>query len=128
MKQIFLTSKRENAFSLILIGTAFRLVISTFFPSLLVKPKAADPIVFTLLGILIEVRLRQPSNEESPIVVTLLPIITELRLVQFLNVEASILVTLLEIVIELRLRQFSNVLFSIVFTPEKLKEFKLLQS
>jgi len=40
--------------------------------------KAAEPIVVTLLGMVIEVK-EQPAKAEEPIVVTLLGMVTEVR-------------------------------------------------
>ena len=66
--------------------------------------KTLFPSEVTLLGMVIEVRLLQPSNALSPIEVTLLGIVMEVRLRQFLNAMNPIEVTPSGMVIEERLK------------------------
>ena len=51
-------------------------------------------MLVTLSGIVILVKLLQPSNAQSPILVTLLGIVTLVKLVQPSNAQLPILVTL----------------------------------
>jgi len=55
---------------------------------------ADAPIVVTLLGMVTEVRLLQPSNANPPIDVTLLGMLTVVRLLQYLKADTPIDVTL----------------------------------
>ena len=57
-------------------GVTASLVICFIF---LQEEKAEEPIVVTLLGIVIEVREEQLTKAQSPIVVTLLGMVTEVR-------------------------------------------------
>ena len=56
------------------------------------------PILFTLFGIVTDVRLEQSLKAEFPILVTLFGIVTEVRLEQSLKAKFPILVTLFGIV------------------------------
>ena len=64
--------------------------------------KASPPIVVTLLGMVTEVKERQPLKALYPIVVTLLGIVTEVRELQPLKALSRIVVTLLGMVTEVR--------------------------
>ena len=81
---------------------------------------ASAPMLVTLSGIVIDVRLVQPQNAPAPILVTLSGIVIALRLLQLENAASPILVTLLGIVTEKKLSQYANA------TPPILVTLKLL--
>ena len=58
------------------------------------------PIVVTLLGITIDLNLRQPEKAQPSMLVTLLPIVTEIKPLQPEKAPPPMLVTLLGIVTE----------------------------
>ena len=78
--------------------------------------KAQSPILFTELGIVIEVRPRHPPKAPSPILFTELGIVIEVRPRQPLKTQFPILFTELGIVIEVRPRQPLKALSPILFT------------
>ena len=71
------------------------------------------PILVTVLGIIIEVKLEQPVKVLSDRVVIPLPIVTEVRAVQYWNTLVPRLVTLLGIIIEVK-PELANTSFPIV--------------
>lgn len=73
-------------------------------------------MLFTLDGIVTDVRLAHPENAPTPILVTPGRIFTELSLAQLLNAHAPIYVTLDGIVTDVRLARLRNAPFQIVFT------------
>ena len=54
---------------------------------------ANSPMLVTLLGMLMEVRLEQPENASTPMLFTLLGMLIEVRLEQSLNADFPMLVT-----------------------------------
>jgi hypothetical protein len=64
--------------------------------------KAEEPMLVTLLGIVIEVKDAQPSKAPHPILVTLLGIVTEVKDEQPWKAHSPMLVTLLGIVTEVK--------------------------
>ena len=66
------------------------------------RENAPEPMVVTLLGMVMLVRLEQPSNAPEPMVVTLLGMVTLVRLEQPLNAPEPMVVTLLGMVMLVR--------------------------
>ena len=69
---------------------------------------ALTPMLVTLLGMIMLVRLLQKANVCSPMLVTLLPMLTLVRLVQLENELSPVLVTLLPMVALVSPRQLKN--------------------
>ena len=90
---------------------SMRLFLSYFVPL-----KAHPPILVTLAGIVMFVRLVQFSNAQPPMLVTLSGIVMLLRLTQPLNVDSPILVTLSGSVMLSRLVQPQNAIFPMLVT------------
>lgn len=64
--------------------------------------KTLSPMLDTLLGIVMEVRLLQPENAKRPMLVTLLGIVIKDKPLQYLKAEPPMLFTLEGMVIEVR--------------------------
>ena len=74
------------------------------------------PIIVTLLGMLMEVRLEQPEKAESPILDKPKGKSTDVKLKQESNTASPIVVKLLGMLMEVRLVQLEKAELSIFFT------------
>ena len=96
---------------------------------LLQSAKAKSPIVVTLSGMVVEVRLEQAMKAQPPMLVMASGMVIEARLLHPENVQPSMLVTASGMVIEVRLLQLWKAEFPILVTLSgMLMEARLLQS